>query len=307
MGMTETIHPKVSAIVVTFRSGFALKECLYALCVEKDIGEIIVVNNGNCPRDFEWLKTFQTPDHCEYKLVSGQGNIGFAAGVNLGVRESTCERLLIINPDAVIRLNSIQQLESARQSGSSPCLVGGKLIYPSGREQRGGGRELLTPWRVFVTYTGLFELERKFPAFRNMHREHDPEPEGPVAMPVVSGAFCYISREDYERLNGFDEGYFLHVEDIDLCRRVGKNGGKVIYTPHATAMHYGSTSKVSAFFVEWNKAKGLARYFTINSTSIWGKMLGRTSICIFAPTLIVRSALIRSYLHTRQAIREMLR
>lgn len=294
----------VSAIVVTYHSGPALHECLYALCVETAITEIIVVNNGNTPEEIDWLDRFTTPGHCRYEFVNGHGNIGFAAGVNLGVKHSTGDRLLIINPDAVLRVHSIGKLEEARETGPAPCLVGGKLVYPSGREQRGGRRELLTPWRVFVTYSMLYKLERVVPAFRSMHREHEPEPEGPTPMPVVSGALCYISREDYERVAGFDERYFLHVEDIDLCRRVGEAGGQVIYTPLATAMHYGSTSKVSASFVEWNKAKGLQRYFTINAKSPLGRIAGQSSIIIFAPMLIIRSLAIRGFLNARQAIRD---
>ena len=301
--MTEVSVNTVSAIVVTFHSGPALHECLYALCVEQDVTEIIVVNNGNTPKDIAWLESFKAPERCRYEFVSGHGNIGFAAGVNLGVKHSTGDRLLIINPDAVLRVKSVAKLEEARLTGPAPCLVGGKLVYPSGQEQRGGRRELLTPWRVFVTYSMLYMLERFVPAFRSMHREHEPEPVGPVPMPVVSGALCYISREDYDAVSGFDERYFLHVEDIDLCRRVGEAGGQVVYTPLASAMHYGSTSKVSASFVEWNKARGLQRYFTINANSLLGRIAGQASIIVFAPLLILRSLAIRGYLNARQAIR----
>lgn len=304
--MTRSSLPSVSAIVVTYHSGPSLHECLYALCVEQNISEIIVVNNGNTPEEVDWLTHFKAPDHCRYELVDGHGNIGFAAGVNLGVRHSTGANLLIINPDAVLRVKSIPHLETARLSGPSPCLVGGKLIYPSGREQRGGRRELLTPWRVFVTYSMLFKFERFAPAFRNMHRERDEEPDGPVPMPVVSGALCYISREDFDSVSGFDSDYFLHVEDIDLCRRVGEAGGQVIYTPLASALHYGSTSKVSATFVEWNKARGLAHYFATNAKTKIGEFFGRSSILLFAPMLIFRSLIIRGYMSFRQFLRDTL-
>tara|TARA_Y100000052_G_scaffold27463_1_gene35401 strand:- start:16795 stop:17715 length:921 start_codon:yes stop_codon:yes gene_type:complete len=304
--VTETTLPTVSAIVVTFRSGPALKECLYALLADGDVSEIIVVNNGTTDADLDWLRNFKTPDRCRYELVSGHGNIGFAAGVNLGARHAMGERLLIINPDAVLRIGSVRKLEEALSASTShPCLVGGKLIYPSGDEQRGARRELLTPWRAFVTFTGLYTLESMYPNFRNLHREHDEEPESPVPMPVISGALCYISTTDYTAISGFDEGYFLHVEDIDICRRVAEAGGKVIYTPLASAMHYGSTSKVSVSFVEWNKAKGLARYFRINSKGLIGRTFARASLLFFAPLLIGRSLAIRGVQHTRQAIREL--
>ncbi|MEL6416797.1 MAG: glycosyltransferase family 2 protein, partial [Pseudomonadota bacterium] len=63
------------------------------------------------------------------------------------------------------------------------------------------------------------------------------------------------------RLNGFDEGYFLHVEDVDLCRRCREAGGTVKYDPHAGALHYGSTSDAPSGEVASHKADSLARYF----------------------------------------------
>ncbi|WP_293612754.1 glycosyltransferase family 2 protein [Ponticaulis sp.] len=305
--MTSAQSFKVSALVVTFHSGPALKECINALCVEQAVSEIIVVNNGNSEADVNWLKAFNPPGHCAYKLVDGHGNIGFAAGVNLAAANATGDRFLVINPDAVLRVHSITRLEEARTSGPSPCLVGGKLIYPSGNEQRGARRELLTPWRAIVTFSGLFVLGNSIPAFRNMHRERDPEPENAIPMPVVSGALCYISKEDYEAVQGFDEGYFLHVEDIDFCRRIGEAGGQVIYTPKACALHYGSTSQVSATFVELNKARGLARYFHKNAKTPLGRLSARASFYAFAPLLVSRSFLIRRLMMARQALIDMTR
>lgn len=302
--MNSENFPSVSAIVSTYHSGPALKECLYALCVETEVTEIVVVNNGNTPEDSEWLANFKPPEHCSYKLVSGQGNVGFSASINLGVRNSSGNRLLIINPDAVIRVHSLPALENAHKMGQTPCLVGGKLIYPNGQEQRGGRRHMLTPSRALATFTGLHKLQGIFPKLRNMHREHEPEPTMPVAMPVISGAFCYTSKEDYWTINGFDEGFFLHVEDIDFCRRIAEAGGQVMYTPFAVAMHYGSTSKVSAAFVEFNKARGLSYYFQKYAKTPVGRVAARASLLGFAPLLVTRSVLIRSMMSFKQALRD---
>ena len=302
--MIKKISPKVSAIVVTFRSGSALKECLYALSGEDDIDEIIVVNNGNPSQENYWLKQFQPARDKTYKLIEGHDNIGFAAGMNLGAGHASHELFLIINPDAVLRINSLPDLENARTGRNRPTLVGGKLIYPNGEEQRGGRRELLTPFRALVTYFGLHKLERFSDVFRSLHRENDPEPQGPVSMPVISGAFCYLSAEDFRAVGGFDESYFLHVEDIDLCRRISEAGGEVVYVPEAVAMHYGSTSKVSASFVEWHKAKGLAQYFRKNASGALHRVLAQASILVFAPLLVGRAMLLRIYLPARNKLKK---
>ena len=71
-----------------------------------------------------------------------------------------------------------------------------------------------------------------------------------------------ISKDSLQQLDGFDEGYFLHVEDVDLCRRCREAGGVVIYHPGAGALHYGSTSEAPTKTVANHKADSLARYFT---------------------------------------------
>ena len=305
--MNVDVRPKVSALVVTYYPGRVIKECLAALVEENGVDEIVVINNGNHEEDRLWLAEFIVPDRMTYKFIDGHGNVGFATGINMGAREASHERLLIINPDAVIKIPSTHHLEAARANRSAPTLVGGKIFYPSGIEQRGGRRELLTPRRALVTYLGLYRLEGLFSGFRSLHREKDPEPEGPVSMPVISGALCYISAEDFWMIDGLDEGYFLHVEDIDICRRIAEAGGEVVYTPLGSAMHYGSTSQVSKIFVEKNKAKGLSRYFTKNAKTPIDRALASLSLFGFTTLLVGRSVLINTILHVRQFLIDLIR
>jgi hypothetical protein len=70
-----------------------------------------------------------------------------------------------------------------------------------------------------------------------------------------------MRREDFDAVDGFDEKYFLHVEDVDLCWRVRRDGGQVLFHPRAEVIHLGHTSHVSPIRVEFHKGVGLARYF----------------------------------------------
>jgi hypothetical protein len=112
-----------------------------------------------------------------------------------------------------------------------------------------------------ATFLGLSWLRAINPAFMSINRHTEPEPAGPVPMDAVSGALMYMSASSFRRLGGFDEGYFLHVEDLDLCRRAEADGGSVIYTPHASALHFGATSDAPSLFVEKHKGAGFNRYF----------------------------------------------
>src|SRR5690606_9961431 len=114
---------------------------------------------------------------------------------------------------------------------------------------------------AFVGFCGLHRLRGLGPAFRNVHREREKLPAGPVPTPVVSGAAVVLRADDFAALGGFDEAYFLLVEDIDLCRRVGEAGGQVMFAPQARVMHHGSTSDASLVRVEWAKSMGFIHYF----------------------------------------------
>jgi len=256
------IRPRVSAVIVSFHTGPCLWASLGAALDDPDINEVIVVDNGN-PQDVtEGLRELAA-SRSKLKLETGHGNVGFARGCNLGAQASSGDLLLFLNPDLALRPRAVSRLlrAYAHRSARGPIIVGGRLLAPSGAEQRGSRRDIITPWSAFVSFSGLGALEKLHPALREPHRNRDPLPVGPQRVGSVSGAMLLVSKADYADLEGFDEGYFLHVEDLDLCRRAWAAGGEVIFTPDAEGVHIGCTSKASRLFVERYKAQGFSRYF----------------------------------------------
>ena len=243
-------QPAVTAIVVTYHTGPRLHECLYALVSDPDIDAVLIVDNGNPDTETAWLKAFAGARET-VRLIAPGRNLGFGAGVNLAARDVREGALLLINPDAVLKRGSVTAMLAAGQGLSAPWIVGGKLFDLAGREGRGPRRRTLTLPRALAGFLGL-----------NLWTlEHTPPPEGPVPMDAVSGALMLTDTASFNRLGGFDEAYFLHVEDVDLCRRAWEAGGTVIYCPQAGALHYGSTSDVSSRTVARYKADSLNRYF----------------------------------------------
>lgn len=234
-----------TALVVSYHTGPRLVECLYALKGDPDVTGIIITDNGNPPGMQAWLDGFvaATPKARLVRLA----NPGFGAGVNAGARLAAEGDLLVINPDCVIKRGAIGLLRAALAHAPSPAIAGGRIFDLQGREERGARRETLTLARAL----GLsrWTLER------------EPAPAAPIRVGAISGAFFLVRKADFESLGGFDEGYFIHVEDVDLCRRALEAGGSVTYVPAAGALHYGSTSDVPSAFVTGHKAKSLARYF----------------------------------------------
>ncbi len=244
----------VSVIIVSYFTGAPLFDCLNAVRADPIVGECILVDNGNPLDVARQLRNYGD-------VLYGHGNIGFAAGCNLGARRASGDVLLFVNPDAVLAPGAVARIARTLQTALGPAIVGGRLVDASGLEQRGSRRDQLTLWRAFVTFTGLSRFERLSARLRDMDRSRDPLPADAIEVGAVSGALLAMRRVDFETLGGFDEGYFLHVEDIDLCRRCYEAGGVVLFEPRAHARHVGATSPASPAFIARCKARGFARYF----------------------------------------------
>jgi len=108
-----------------------------------------------------------------------------------------------------------------------------------------------------VSFVPFLEI---IPGLQSIHRESDPLPDQPIQIETISGACLMTDRPCFERMGGFDERYFLHVEDIEICRRARQLGGEVNFVPGATVMHYGSTSNVPHVWIEKEKLKGFLRF-----------------------------------------------
>jgi N-acetylglucosaminyl-diphospho-decaprenol L-rhamnosyltransferase len=252
--------PRIAAIVVSYHTGDVLFDCLAALEADEDISEVVLVDNGNPPAAVARLEQLAAQS-AKLRITGGGVNRGFAAGVNLGAATSTADRFLILNPDAILQPGSVVALESAITHVAEPAIVGGKIYGADGREQRGARRRKLTMRSAATTFLGAAWLRAVDAGFVGINRHNEPAPAGPVQMDAVSGALMYFTRQGFERLGGFDEAYFMHVEDLDICRRAEADGGAVIYTPFASALHHGATSDAPSLVVEKYKAAGLSRYF----------------------------------------------
>lgn len=251
--------PEVSVIMVVFRTGPALFTAIPHVLAEPLVDEFVVVDNGSSAEDE--LKLRQIAEHePRFRLVQGHGNIGFARGCNLAARTAKGQHLVVLNPDAFLQPGCISSLISAARNFPGPCVVGARVLNEDGSEQRGGRRGEVTPVTTLLSFSHL-SLSLPFLRKYEIHLEDQALPERPVSVPTISGACFYVSREDFKRLGGFDERYFLHVEDIDLCWRARRMGGSVVFAPEARVVHLGSTSRKHPVVVEYHKGKGLTRYF----------------------------------------------
>lgn len=257
--LASTASPHLSVVMVVYMTGPALMESVRHVLAEPQVDEFVVVDNGSSPADAAWLRDLSRRE-TRVRLLQGLGNIGFARAANLGALAAKGRELVFLNPDAFLTPGAIAALREAARDRPSPCVVGARVFNTDGTEQRGGRRGEITPVTTLLT---LSKLSATLPPLRRfeIHREGEPPPPYPVDTPTISGACFYMTARDFQRLGGFDEGYFLHVEDIDLCWRARQAGGSVLFQPKARIVHVGSTSRESPLVIEWHKGKGLIRYF----------------------------------------------
>ncbi len=280
--------PAVAVIMVVYRTGPPLFDAIPKVLAESLVDEFMVVDNGSAPEDAARLRQI-AKDEPRLHLVQGHGNIGFARGCNLGVRAAKARHLVILNPDAYLQAGCIQALIEGAEGFASPCVVGARVLNTDGSEQRGGRRGEVTPVTTVLSVSRLSHLPglRRF----EIHRDDDPLPSEPTATPTISGACFYASRRDFEALGGFDERYFLHVEDIDLCWRARRMGGSVVFQPRAIVLHEGSTSLKHPVMVELHKGSGLIRYFIKRADTASALLLALVLSPVILAMSIVRPVL----------------
>ena len=249
----------VCVIIVSYRTGPVLAECLDALARAHGIDEIVLIDNGNEAAEVQALDAFVV-NVPRARLERGQGNIGFAAACNLGARMAQSEVLVFANPDVILAREAIPSLRAVLQAAPPPAIVGGDLRDARGAPERGSRRDALTLWRAFVAFTGLSVAGSLLPIFRDFNRHRAPLPPSPIRVGAISGALMMMRRSDFEALGGFDEAYFVHVEDLDICRRAELAGWPVIFAPGPHGMHVRSTSAADPRQLSRHKRRGMARY-----------------------------------------------
>jgi GT2 family glycosyltransferase len=279
----------VSVVIVVYMTGPALEESVACALRDPLVDELVIVDNGSTDADAATLRTLADRDE-RVVLLAGHGNIGFARGANLGAHTAKGEILIFLNPDAFLQPGCVGELAREIVGRPVPCIVGGRVLNADRTEQRGARRGDITPMSALLS---LSRLAERVPAWRRyeVHWEGDVSPDRPAAVPTISGACFCMRREDFDRVQGFDEKYFMHVEDVDLCWRVRRAGGLVLFHPKAEVVHLGHTSLTSPIRVEFHKGVGLARYFRKRAVGI----TQRVTAWLLSPIVVV-AAIVRPLL-----------
>lgn len=229
---------RASWIIVSYNTREVTLDCLRSLQHQAPLSEqeVIVVDNDSqdgtveaIRREFPWVN-----------LIASRENLGFARGTNLGIRESTGDLIILLNPDTVAHPRALETMMSFMESHPEVGIAGGKLFSAEGKVQ---WSQRSFPNVVNHLATTLY-LHLLFPkAGWTGELDKNPRNYDQVRRPDwVSGAYLAIRREVYERIGGLDERYFMYYEDVDWCYQCRKAGWEVAFVPESMVTHYGGLS-----------------------------------------------------------------
>ncbi len=256
----------ISVLIVSYNTRQYLRNCLSSFygTAPRCSWEIVVIDNGSSDGSLSMLsKLFP-----EVRVINNSSNLGFAHANNQGLKVSRGEYLLLLNPDT-ISLNSVDRLVEFMDSNPKCGIVGGKVLNPDGSIQ--------PTCRSFPSLTLLpFGRESPFTRLRpgNPWSRRflctDMGYEKINKVDAVGGVFMMLRRKLLDRIGGFDESYFLFVEDVDLCYRTRKSGWEICYVPYASVIHFGgrSTQSVKSRAV-YHHYRGIYRFFLKHHSLRW--------------------------------------
>ena len=231
--------PELSIIIVSYNTRADLERCLTSLnqpppSVSNDI---IVVDNLSADGSAESARRFP-----RVKVIEAGANRGFAAACNVGIRETTSDMVLLLNPDTVVAPGAIDGL--VRQFWSHPdvAVVGPRIVDGDGRPELSFGAMLspLAEWRQKRLVKGL---ERRSAAAVRRVEEMTTREQWPD---WVSGACLLVKRADAEAAGLLDERYFMYLEDVDFCAAIRARGRRVLFAPNVQVTHFRGRSAATA-------------------------------------------------------------
>lgn len=215
----------LSVIIVNYNGCKYLKDCLNSLYKHLDgvSFEIIILDNNSKDGSCEYIKT----NYPEIKLIESNDNYGFGKGNNEAVNKAEGEYLLLLNNDTVI-LDDLGPVLVTLKSDLSIGAIGINMFD--------GNNKYLPCTGNFPNILNMFWMKKiqyskkEFQTGKFLNREYSVE--------WLSGSFLLMPKKVYNEVNGFDEDYFMYVEDVDLCKRIAEKGYKRLFLPDYKYIHF---------------------------------------------------------------------
>jgi N-acetylglucosaminyl-diphospho-decaprenol L-rhamnosyltransferase len=229
---STSIKKRIGVVVVSYNSSHQLRACVEPLASEPSI-QVVVVDNASIDN------SPATVADLPVQVIRLNRNLGFGGGCNVGWRATPAANVLFLNPDAQMSPDAVIQLADVLERTSAGA-VAPRIVDKSG----------VLEWslrrfpKVRSIYGQALFAHRLFPQAHWVDEViREPERyESEAPCDWASGACLLVRRDMLEQIEGFDEGFFMYSEDVDLCRRLWDLDRSVVYTPRVVCTHAGGAS-----------------------------------------------------------------
>ena len=245
--------------IVAYRSRRLLRDCLAALEEHAPMRpmQVVVVDNDSRDGTAEMVRGLPGVE-----LVEAGRNLGFAAATNLAAGRGEAPYFLALNPDTRLRAGVLDHLLRLMDGRPEIGICGCRLEREDGSFDHAARRAFPTPLGALAHFTGV---GRSDGAPRALAQYRAPGVgRGPVD--AVSGAFMLIRRRALDEVGRFDEGYWLYMEDLDLCYRFAQRGWVTWYEPSAAVTHVkgGTSGRQRTLRVNGAFHAGMYRFYRLH-------------------------------------------
>jgi len=234
---------KVSASIVLYNhTAQDVGPLFEVLARETILSEWVVVNNGGS--DYACAVAESLGALCLHPGI----NLGYGAGHNLALRSLAPDSApyhLILNPDVQLPNEALAELGALMDSMPQIGLLMPRVLYPDGSMQY-LCKLLPTPLDLILRRFAVGPLRWLFDGRMNRYDMKDRDYSRPMCVPVLSGCFMFTRRSVLEAVGGFDERFFLYMEDTDLCRRIG-DVSRLLFWPGTTVVHRHAQGSYKSF------------------------------------------------------------
>lgn len=235
-----------AAIVVYKHSKFFIAKLIESL-VNNGVNKVYILDNSN-------KKTASIKKEY-YEYYSLGKNIGFGRGHNLLQKKASEHKIhFVVNPDIILENNNVlKSLSEILINNKNSVIVAPKILYFNG--------DLQESIRKYPSLFSLFLRKFYYDLYLKLNYNYNMSSiNKTTSVDAVSGAFFGITHNNFQRINGFDERYFMYMEDLDFCREAVKYG-RVLYVPHISVLHgyeKGSSKSLKLFIIHINS---VIKYF----------------------------------------------
>jgi len=232
---------KITVLTISHNSSINVNILIRSLkLINKYINEILIIDNNS--NDVDNINS-----NFKIKLFKNKQNLGFAKAVNQGIKKAKSEYILLINPDCYLENTSIIKSIQNIQNNVSIGAIGGKIKKTNSNEYHSTANSKPNFFTGLFEFTNLKKIFPKNQFTRNFWIEKTYKSNKPIEVNSLCGAYIILRRNIGNKLNLFDERFFLYMEDIDFGDTINESGYKVIFDTNSEITHVGGASSGSKY------------------------------------------------------------